>query len=257
MFTSKEKKASDGFRPTTPSLTQSGSARVKESRFVLLEQATRNLFLSSIRKKDRTVPNAIASIQFGSIGVLVPQDRQGSTTPVSIDSSVKDLLPLPKVDPQHPIAPSVTEANSKDLAHSASINLQSTSTSTIAESKTEVPVLSEAASGDSASVFPQNVAAPSHQVPLPAPGARLETTMQLTYCNQLLRTHLSPSSATTGITVGQDLSQQAVNSLLQNIEEQEEIRELAIKVVEEFVMDDLKNVEEISEVVLLGPFLTQ
>ncbi|KAG0272225.1 hypothetical protein BGZ95_012041, partial [Linnemannia exigua] len=258
MFTPKEKKASRDSRLTTPSLPQSGSTRVKESRFVLLEQATKSLFRFSIKKKDRTVSNAVASIQFGSIGALVPQDHLGSTTPVSVDSSVKTLPLLPEVGSQHPIAPSATEVNRKDPTHSVSITVQSTSTPIIAESKAEVPALSPAASSYKTSVFPQNVAASSLQVPLPAPGARLETTMQLAYCSQLLRTHLSPSSAAASITVGQDLSQQAsVHALLRNMEEQQKIRELAIRVVEEFVTDGLKNAEEIAEVVLLGPFLDQ
>ncbi|KAG0361881.1 hypothetical protein BGX24_005247, partial [Mortierella sp. AD032] len=115
-----------------------------------------------------------------------------------------------------------------------------------------------AASGDKTSIFLQNVTAPSLQASLPAPGARLETTLRLLYCNQFLRSQVSPSSATAGITVGQDQSQQAsVDALLHDIEEQQKIRELAIRVVEEFVTDDLKNAEEIAEVVLLGPFLDQ
>ncbi|KAK3843187.1 MAG: hypothetical protein J3R72DRAFT_420423 [Linnemannia gamsii] len=243
----REKKASGNSCPTIPSPTQSGPTRVKKSRFMQLEQATKNLFRSSIRKKDHTVSDAITSIQFGSIGALVPQDHQGSTKPVSVESSLIDLPLLPNVAAQHPISPSAIEANSKDLKHSASITLQSPSTA-----------LSAAASGDKTSIFPHNVPAPSLQVPLPAPGARLETTLQLAYCNQLLRTNLSLSSATTSITVGQDPSQQAsVDTLLRNMEEQQKIRELAIRVVEEFVTDGLKNAEEIAEVVLLGPFLTQ
>ncbi|KAG0375039.1 hypothetical protein BGX24_009614 [Mortierella sp. AD032] len=247
MSTPKEKKASGDSCPTIPSPTQSGPTRVKKSRFMQLEQATKNLFRSSIRKKDHRVSDAVTSIQFGSIGALVPQDHQGSTKPVSVDSSLIDLPLLPNVAAQHPISPSSVEANSKDLKRSASITLQSPSTA-----------LSAAASGDKTSIFPRNVPAPSLQVPLPAPGARLETTLQLAYCNQLLRTNLSLSSATTSITVGQDPSQQAsADNLLRNMEEQQKIRELAIRVVEEFVTDGLKNAEEIAEVVLLGPFLIQ
>ncbi|KAG0251293.1 hypothetical protein BGZ95_006945, partial [Linnemannia exigua] len=248
MFISKEKKASRDSSPTNPSLPQSGSTHVKESRFAQLEQATKSLFRFSIRKKDYTISNAITSIQFRSTGALDPQDHLGSITPVSVDSSFKDPPLLPKGSPQHPIASSTTEVNSRDLTSSASITVQPTSTSTITESKAEAPALSAAAPGNETSIFPQNAAAPSLQVPLPAPGARLETTMQLAYCNQLLRMHLSTSSATASITVGQDLYQQAsVDALLRNMEEQLNIRELAIRVVEEFVTDALKNAEEIAE----------
>ncbi|KAG0260778.1 hypothetical protein BGZ95_004361, partial [Linnemannia exigua] len=219
----------------------------RESRFKQFQQATKNLFHSSTRRNDRTVSNVTASIQSRSTGTHVPQDHQGSTTPVSVDSSVKDLALLPKVVPQYHIAPAA-EVNSKDLTHSTSITMQPASALTITKSEAEVPTLSEATPGDKTGIFPHNVAALSLQVSLPAPGARLETTMQLAYCHQLLRTHLSPSSAVASITVSQDLSQQAsVEALLQNIEEQQKIRELAIRVVEEFVTDGLKNSEEIAE----------
>ncbi|KAF9899733.1 hypothetical protein EC991_008410 [Linnemannia zychae] len=208
--------------------------------------------------KDHTVFNAIASIQLLSIGVLVPQDHQASVTSISIDPSIKNMPLLSKVPSQHPTAPYAIEAGSEDLTDSVSITLQPTSALTVAESKVEVPVLTAVTSGDKSSIFPQNAAALSLQVPLPAPGARLETTIQLAYCNQLLRTHLSPSLATANITVGQDLSHQSlVYALLRNTEEQQKIRELTNGVVEEFVKDVLKNAEEIAEVVLLGPFLTQ
>ncbi|KAG0375128.1 hypothetical protein BGX24_009504 [Mortierella sp. AD032] len=142
MLTTNEKKVSGDSRPTIPSLTKSGSTNVKESRSTQLEQATKTLFRSSVRKKDRTVSNTIASIQFGSIGALVPQDHQNGVTPVLVDSSVKDLLLLPEVTPQHPTAPSATETDSEDLTHSPSNALQLLSTPNIAESKAEVPALS-------------------------------------------------------------------------------------------------------------------
>ncbi|KAK3807395.1 MAG: hypothetical protein J3R72DRAFT_499470 [Linnemannia gamsii] len=107
------------------------------------------------------------------------------------------------------------------------------------------------------SSFPHNVAAPSLHVALPPPGTRLATTAQLAHY-QLLHAHLSPSSVTASITVGQDQSQQAsIDALLQNMEEQEKIRELVTRVVEEFVTDGLKNAEEIAEIVLLGPGMGQ
>ncbi|KAK3827049.1 MAG: hypothetical protein J3R72DRAFT_517382 [Linnemannia gamsii] len=242
MSASKDKKASDASRPTTPSPAQSGSTHVKESRFVQLEQATMNLFRSSIRKKGHTVSNALAAIQFGSIGVLVPQDHHGDITPVSLGHIIKphsnkDLTPLVSITLQSNSTPSTPDSNSKGVA---------------------APVLSTAASDDRMNIFLQNVVAPSPKVTLPPPGVRLESTMQLAYCNQLLRTNFSPSLAVASITASLDPSQKAsVDALLQNKEEQNKVLELAIRVVEEFVADSLKSSEEIAEVILLAPYLDQ
>ncbi|KAG0374214.1 hypothetical protein BGX24_010669, partial [Mortierella sp. AD032] len=174
MSASKEKTASDGSRPTTPSPAQSGSTHVKESRFVQLEQATMNLLRSSIRKKDRTVSNALASIQFGTIGVLVPQDHQGNVSPVSLGPIIKYLPTLPQVIPQKPVALFAIKPHSnKNLTPLASITLQSTSTPSTPYSDSKAaaaPVLSAAASDDRMNIFFQNVVAPSLKVPLPPPG---------------------------------------------------------------------------------------
>ncbi|KAG0375968.1 hypothetical protein BGX24_008446 [Mortierella sp. AD032] len=121
-----------------------------------------------------------------------------------------------------------------------------------------VPVLPAAASGDRMNIFLHNVVAPSLKVPLPPPGVRLETTMQLAYCKQLLRNHLSPSLAVASITAGLDPSQRAsVDAILQDKEEQKKIRELAIRIVEDFVADSLKTSDEIAEAILLGPYQDQ
>ncbi|KAG0254344.1 hypothetical protein BGZ95_006069, partial [Linnemannia exigua] len=54
-------------RPSTP------------SRFPKLEEANKRLFRSPIAKCDRTVFNAIATIQLGTIELIVPQYRQGAS----------------------------------------------------------------------------------------------------------------------------------------------------------------------------------
>ncbi|KAG0293087.1 hypothetical protein BGZ96_003359 [Linnemannia gamsii] len=260
MSASKEK-TFGGSEPTTPSSDQSGSTRVKTSRFVQLEQATKNLFRFSIRKKDRTVPNAKAAIQFESIGVLVPQEHQGGVTSASVDTTVKDPPSLPSVIPQYPVSPSPGQPNSnEDLRPLTLITLRITalSTSDSNAKAAAAPVLPAPPSGDRMNIFLQNVVTPSLKISLPPPGVRLDTTMQLAYCNQLLHTHLSPYLAVAIITTGLDPSQQAsVDALLQDKEEQDKVRELAIRVVEEFVANSLKSLEEIAEVVLLGPYLDQ
>ncbi|KAK3827055.1 MAG: hypothetical protein J3R72DRAFT_517387 [Linnemannia gamsii] len=251
----------DDSRPRTPSPAQSGSTRVKESRIVQLEQATEDLLCSHNRKKHRTMSNALTPIQCGSIGVLVPQEHQGGTTLASVDSTVRDLPALSPIIPQYLVAPfPVQPNNNKDLTLSASIIVQPTSTPapTDSNAKAGALVMPAAASGYRMKISLQNAIAPSHIVPLPPSGVRIETTMQLAYCSQLLRTNLSPSLAVAIITASLDPSQQAsVDALLQNKEEQNKVLELAIRVVEEFVADSLKSSEEIAEVILLAPYLDQ
>ncbi|KAF9119560.1 hypothetical protein BGW39_000221, partial [Mortierella sp. 14UC] len=236
MAAPKENKPTGNYGPMNPSPAQSESTRVKESRFIQLEQATKYLTQSSIGEEDHIEPNTLATLQFGAVVVLDPQNRQDSTTPASIDSSVKDLPALPQVSSQQPCATSDTETSNEDLSHSTSITLQTTAT-VVSETTTTVPGLLAAASSDRMAIFSKNVAVLSHQVPLPPHGARLETSMQLAYCNNLLHTYLPPSSAAMSIQI--------------------KLRELTLRVIEEFVKTSLKTSEEITEVILLGPFLDQ
>ncbi|KAK3841424.1 MAG: hypothetical protein J3R72DRAFT_475616 [Linnemannia gamsii] len=262
LMSAAKEKTSGGSRPTTSSPDQSGSTRVKTSRLVQLEQATKNLFRFSIRKKDRTVPNANTAIQSGSIGVIVPQEQQGGVTLALVDTTVKDLTSLPSAIHQYPVAPTSGQPNNnEDLTPLTSITLRSITTLSTSDSSSKaaaVPVLPAPAPCDRMNIFLENVITPYLKISLPPPGVRLDTTMQLAYCNQLLRTHLSPSLAVAIITTGLDSSQQAsVDALLQDKEEHNKVRELAIRVVEEFVANSLKSSEEIAEVILLGPYLDQ
>ncbi|KAF9147856.1 hypothetical protein BG015_010431 [Linnemannia schmuckeri] len=191
-----------------------------QSRFTQLEEAAKKLLRFNIGSKKRTVPNALASIQFGTIEKLIPQEYAGSSTS--------------------------TTATTATTATAVSTNITISAYSPPAISQ---PWLH---------VFPTNVSHPSLQVTLPPPGARLETTLQLAYCNNLLRTHLSPSSAIASISGPLDPSQQAsIDAILNSEEEQDHIREITIRVIEEWVHDSLKTSEKISEVVLLGPYLDQ
>ncbi|KAF9542907.1 hypothetical protein EC957_001423 [Mortierella hygrophila] len=88
--------------------------------------------------------------------------------------------------------------------------------------------------------------------------SRLETTTQLAYCNNLLRAHLTSPSSLPNIKASLTASQQAsVDAILQDEEEQNRIRWLTTRVVEEFAADVLKTSAKISEVLLLGPYLDQ
>ncbi|KAG0271695.1 hypothetical protein BGZ95_000456, partial [Linnemannia exigua] len=185
MTTSKEETPSGLPRPSTA------------SRFPKLEEAYRKLFRSPIAKNDRTVFNALATIQFGTIELIVPLDRQGGA---------------PKLN----IATTTTTATT------------SATTIPVGDSLSTIP--SSAASLAQLSLFPQNVAAPSLHVALPPQGTRLATTTQLAYLNQLIRTQPSPSSDDTSASTSAEASLQAsIDFVLQDQEEQSRISEITIK----------------------------
>ncbi|KAG0276976.1 hypothetical protein BGZ95_006730 [Linnemannia exigua] len=206
MTTSKNETPSDIPRLSTP------------SRFPKLEEANKKLFRSLIAKNDRTVFNAFATIQFRTIELMVPQDRQ--YPPKSI--------------------------------------VATTTATSIPISGTLSTIPSSATSPARLSLFPQNVATPLLHVALPPPGTRLATAAQLAYCNQLIRTQLSPSSTETSVSTSLGESQQtSIDFILQDQEEQSKNSELTIKVIEEFIADNVKTPEKIAEVALLGPCLDQ
>ncbi|KAG0286893.1 hypothetical protein BGZ96_009091 [Linnemannia gamsii] len=109
--------------------------------------------------------------------------------------------------------------------------------------------------------FPENVAAPLLPFALPPSGSssRFETTAQLGYCNNLLRAQLASSpSAITSIKASLTTIQQAsVKTILEDEEEQNRVRWLTTRLVEEFAADKFKSSVEITEVLLLGPYLDQ
>ncbi|KAG0376656.1 hypothetical protein BGX24_007437, partial [Mortierella sp. AD032] len=107
--------------------------------------------------------------------------------------------------------------------------------------------------------FPTKEIPPLFATPLPAVGARIESTAQLAYTNILLRRHSSSYTDEAGSLdkpLPLEPGQQALlDAILKEEEEKAQIRWLATRVVEEFTGDALKNKETISEVVLLGPVL--
>lgn len=76
MTASKQEKTIGNSRSTTTSNSevQSGPKRVNESTFFRFEQATKKLFRSTIKDKDRTVHNAAPVVQLGPGEQLFPQD---------------------------------------------------------------------------------------------------------------------------------------------------------------------------------------
>ncbi|KAG0068522.1 hypothetical protein BGZ90_000529, partial [Linnemannia elongata] len=223
------------------SVISSSTPSSAQSRFIRLEEAAKELLRANVTSKKRTVSNALASIQFRTIDMLIPQDHVGGNTSATITAST------------------VTTASKVISATIATTAIAATTTmATPSVSTTMFPSSLPTVSQPWLHAFPTNVSQPSLQVTLPPPGSRLETTPQLAYCINLLRTHLSSSRAAAITLAPQGPSQQAsVDSILNSEEEQGRIRELTNMVIEEFASDVLKTSEKVLEVSLLGPYLDQ
>ncbi|KAF9144495.1 hypothetical protein BGX30_012568 [Mortierella sp. GBA39] len=110
-------------------------------------------------------------------------------------------------------------------------------------------------------IFIYNIAAPSIAVALPQSDTRFETTTQLAYVSNLIRTRLSTASidANRGVGAFLDPPQQAlVDAILQDEDRQDRIRWLTAMIVEEFAASrSFRTSAMLSEVILLGPSLNQ
>ncbi|KAF9097194.1 hypothetical protein BGX23_009559 [Mortierella sp. AD031] len=232
----KDKKPADRALPTVPNTMQSGSTPVNERLNSRIDEAARKLFRTSIKAGDRSVFNALAAFQRGPASVFVPHGEQLGMPPTLTETRNMDPQSLLPVNPQSPATSEATKAKGKDLLNMP-LAIQE-------------PWLS---------IFPDNIPASVLSIPLPALGARIESTTQLTYCNNFLHKHLSPSSAAGSLkTSTLDPSQQAwLDDILQDEEEQNRIRWLSNRVVHEFAAESIKASASISEVVLLSPSLDQ
>jgi len=95
-------------------------------------------------------------------------------------------------------------------------------------------------------IFPENIDPPVTTFKLPEDEERLSDTQQLAYCLALLHTSeaiLDPSA------------RKWVQAVLDDVDEQERLMNLARDVVREYVNDELKGIPAISEVVYLAPVL--
>ncbi|KAF9289494.1 hypothetical protein BGZ88_007718, partial [Linnemannia elongata] len=108
-------------------------------------------------------------------------------------------------------------------------------------------------------VFSQNVNAPAVRIPLPALGARIDTTPQLALCIGLL------SKVHNAVDQQQDPSQDLssdtaarlawVKAMKQDPTEREQFFWLGTRVVDEFAKDAFKDSTEIAGMVLIGPVM--
>ncbi|KAF9083925.1 hypothetical protein BGX23_010999, partial [Mortierella sp. AD031] len=149
-----------------------------------LEQASKRLFRTSVKTEDRSIFNALATVQLRAGSAFVPQDISGTTNPASPPATPKFFTASPESSFS---VPNSASSRSKTLPKTPAVMQQ--------------PWLS---------IFPQNVTAPTFSTALPPPGTRFDSTAQLAYCNNLLRKYLSPASAAETVMDSLDASQIAV-----------------------------------------------
>ncbi|KAG0319659.1 Transducin (beta)-like 1 X-linked receptor 1 [Linnemannia gamsii] len=108
-------------------------------------------------------------------------------------------------------------------------------------------------------IFSTNVAKPAIRTDLPKKQDRLERTPQLVYCTGLLPrdgSSLSPfTEPQDQETIFDETQRDWLKAMEHDLIEQDHIRWLGTRMVEEFVKDPYKDSVEISEIVLLGPVL--
>ncbi|KAF9093051.1 hypothetical protein BGX29_010129 [Mortierella sp. GBA35] len=109
-------------------------------------------------------------------------------------------------------------------------------------------------------IFPKNVPRPSADIPLPAPGTRIESTTQLSLCKKLLSIDAG-SADVDGDNTERPRLTDAQRDWLKSVQgdehEQERIDSLLIQLVEEFFRDDIKESTAIAEILLVGPLLNK
>ncbi|KAG0374855.1 Transducin (beta)-like 1 X-linked receptor 1 [Mortierella sp. AD032] len=115
-----------------------------------------------------------------------------------------------------------------------------------------------------ACMFPKNLARRVIKTKLPAPQERIEWTPQLAYSIKLIhdnRLSLLSSAAADGTTsevhapVLDESEREWIRAMGQDLPEQDHFQWLAIRIVDEFIMDPLKDSAAVAEVVVLGPVL--
>ncbi|KAF9943369.1 hypothetical protein BGZ67_000049 [Mortierella alpina] len=99
------------------------------------------------------------------------------------------------------------------------------------------------------SIFSKNIARPSNAIKLQKPGERIDSTPQLVLCNSLLL-----QEDLTDIPTDKE-HREWIQDIRQNQVEQDHIRLLLTRMVDEFAKDAIKGSSTIREVVLLGPVL--
>ncbi|KAF9274777.1 hypothetical protein BGZ68_000371, partial [Mortierella alpina] len=98
-------------------------------------------------------------------------------------------------------------------------------------------------------IFTQNLGRPSNVIKLQRPGERIDSTPQLVLCNRLLQQEFSAD-----MPVDKE-HRDWIKSISQNQVEQDHIRWLQTRMIEEFAKDAVKGSSAVKEIVLLGPVL--
>ncbi|KAK3805728.1 MAG: hypothetical protein JOS17DRAFT_797633 [Linnemannia elongata] len=104
-------------------------------------------------------------------------------------------------------------------------------------------------------VFPENVPRPAIKTDLPHPRQRIDRTDQLVYCNSLLLLEsLALSSSEQKPPLGNN-ERAWLMEMKKDPMEEDRLQWLAIRMVESFIQDSMKDSTKITEITALGPIL--
>ncbi|KAF9119176.1 hypothetical protein BGW39_000495, partial [Mortierella sp. 14UC] len=155
-------------------------------------------------------------------------------------------------------------------ASSPSVDIHPVHNQTIASGASVEPQPTPVEAKSTSNIFLENLPAPVMKTALPTIQDRIEVTQQLVYCSALLLRGLPPFRANAH--KSEDETEYPAKALLEtetldqkeldwlavmdnNPSEQERIRWLGVRMVDEFAKDVLKDSTEIAEIVLLGSIL--
>ncbi|KAF8938212.1 hypothetical protein BGZ47_008674 [Haplosporangium gracile] len=238
--------------------------------------------------KSRSVGHGLAAIYIeqGNIASFAIQDQSGTPEHDGDDKSVpsprnrkRDIIPNlirsliaePKVKPQKGGPKADTRCSSTDSTNNSDHHLSSVDagetveieravSSSVIESRDSNVQPSALSTKPRMDVFLQNANAPTVRASLPKIYARVDSTPQLALCTGLLRSasetpnqqeaffsYVTSTDATTQL--------EWTNAMRLEPIEQNQIRSLGTRMVEEFSRDVLKDSVKIAELVLMGPVL--
>ncbi|KAF9089684.1 hypothetical protein BGX23_006514, partial [Mortierella sp. AD031] len=178
--------------------------------------------------------------------------------------NAKTKYEVPKATTQHVSnpeikpKPSVQEVKGTTVVSVTTTIISTTTTTTTTSAKIQQPKVQQQQKLR-CDIFPQDVAKPIPRIELPKKQGRIERTPQLVYCASLLLKDGSPLSLEMEAQDQGETLGETQRSLLKEMEqdpiEQDHIRWLGARMVEEFIKDPCKDSVEISEIVLLSPVL--
>ncbi|KAG0298188.1 hypothetical protein BGZ96_001733 [Linnemannia gamsii] len=223
--------------------------------------------------KDRSISHGIAAVLVG--GNLLPTDRPREN--VGDDANTKSVSSKhmrkrnkffgifkssnsgPKVEQPQNTSPRAKLHHLSNVSTQFSVEIEHTVSSTAVKSTVSSVQTSAPSNTFRLDVFPQNVHAPIVRISPPEFGTRIATTSQLAICIGLLpkeggavEQHVDPPQETSS---DDDAQLAWLMAIKQDSTEQDRLRWLGTRMVDEFAKDVSKDSTEMAEMVLLGPVL--